>query len=231
MPQLIQLDTSPDLVDRVWRALMEAICDGSLAPGARIVQEELAEQLAVSRQPVLQALRLLKKDGFVADAPGRGVLVAPLDPQQITHIYQVRAVLDALAARLAAQGRHRQPLELVAAGRATTGAQSINAMVDADARFHEAIYQASGNPLIAQTARLHWAHIRRAMGAVLRESSSRDSIWDEHEAIARAIAEGDADRAETLSRQHAEVAGRNLARLLTQALESRPTHHQQGDKP
>src|SRR5205085_5785009 len=105
--QLLQLEATPDLVDRVYRSLLDAISDGSLHPGQRITQEEIAHQLAVSRQPVLQALRLLKKDGFVQDAPGRGLLVAPLDPQAIRHIYQVRGALDALAARLAARRRFR----------------------------------------------------------------------------------------------------------------------------
>ena len=77
--QLVQLESAPDLAERVYRSLLDAICDGSLAPGQRITQEDIAHQLAVSRQPVLQALRLLKKDGLVQDAPGRGLVVAPLD--------------------------------------------------------------------------------------------------------------------------------------------------------
>src|SRR6188768_3142201 len=76
---LVQLEAAPDLVDRVYRSLLDAICAGSLAPGQRITQEDIAQQLAVSRQPVLQALRLLKKDGLVQDAPGRGLQVADLD--------------------------------------------------------------------------------------------------------------------------------------------------------
>ena len=86
---------------------------------------------------------------------------------------------------------------------------------------------ASGNPLIAQSAQLHWHHIRRAMGAVLQVSTMRESIWDEHDAIANAIARGDAEQAEALIRQHAEDAGRNLANLLTQALFKNHT----GDTP
>jgi len=80
---LIALDTTPDLVDRVHRALRDAICDGDLAPGARLTQEWLAERLGVSRQPVLQALRLLRAEGFVHDAPARGVVVASIDAGQV----------------------------------------------------------------------------------------------------------------------------------------------------
>ena len=219
MPQrLIKIESTPDLVDQVYRNLLDAISDGSLAPGTRITQEDIAEQLAVSRQPVLQALRLLKKDGFVLDAPGRGVLVAPLDVGELVQIYQVRSALDALAARLAAQSRSQLDPQLIRQGRKAARGHDVKAMMAADAQFHAAIYAASGNPLIAQSAQLHWHHIRRAMGAVLQVSTMRESIWDEHEAIAEAIAAGNADRAETLIREHGEEAGQNLAKLLSSAL-------------
>ena len=215
---LIKIESAPDLVEQVYTTLLDAISDGSLPPGSRIMQEDIAEQLAVSRQPVLQALRLLRKDGFVLDAPGRGVLVAPLDVTALVQIYQVRSTLDALAARLAAQTKTRLDPHLIARGRLAARGTDIKAMMTADAAFHSAIYAASGNPLIAQTAQTHWHHIRRAMGAVLQLSTMRESIWDEHEAIVKAIALGDAARAENLIRQHGEDAGCNLALLLTQAL-------------
>ncbi|MEZ7847408.1 MAG: GntR family transcriptional regulator [Polaromonas sp.] len=214
---LIKIESTPDLADQVYRSLLDAISGGSLAPGSRITQEEVAEQLAVSRQPVLLALRLLKKDGFVLDAPGRGLLVAPLDGVWLSQVYQIRCALDALAARLAAQAHAVIDLELIHQGRLATRGQDVKTMMAADAAFHNAIYAASGNPLIAQSAQLHWQHIRRAMGAVLQVANMRESIWDEHAAIAQAIAAGDAARAESLSRQHGEDASRNLARLLVSA--------------
>ena len=215
---LIKIESAPDLVEQVYASLLDAISDGTLPPGARLMQEDIAEQLAVSRQPVLQALRLLRKDGFVLDAPGRGVLVAPLDVTTLVQIYQVRSTLDALAARLAAQARCAIDAQLITQGRKAARGKDVKAMMTADAAFHTAIYAASGNPLIAQTAQTHWHHIRRAMGAVLQLSTMRESIWDEHEAIANAIAYGDEAKAEALIRQHGEDAGRNLAALLTQAL-------------
>jgi DNA-binding GntR family transcriptional regulator len=215
---LTKIQTAPDLVDQVYRTLLDAISEGKMAPGSRITQEDIAAQLAVSRQPVLQALRLLKKDGFVLDAPGRGVLVAPLDVGWMMHIYQVRSALDSLAARLAAKARFKLAPTLISKGRLAARGKNISAMMRADAQFHAAIYVGSGNPLIAQSAQLHWQHIRRAMGAVLQLSSMRESIWDEHEAIAAAIAAGQEDLAEKLIREHSEDAGRNLARHMTQAI-------------
>ncbi len=215
---LVKLQPAPDLVDQVYRALLDAISDGSLAPGERVTQEDLAEKLAVSRQPVLQALRLLKKDGFVLDAPGRGVQVAPLDAELTLKVYQVRGALDALAARLAAQQRFVISPRLIEQGRKAARGRNIQAMIDADLAFHSAIYTASGNPLIEQSAQLHWAHLRRVMGAVLQSSGLREAVWDEHEQIAAAIAAGNETLAVQLIDQHSQQAGQTLAARLSTVL-------------
>jgi DNA-binding GntR family transcriptional regulator len=223
---LVRIETTPDLVDRVYRALLDAISSGALSPGQRITQEEIAEQLAVSRQPVLQALRWLKRDGLVSDAPGRGVQVAPLDAQSLVQVYQVRGALDALAARWAARSRSVIDPQLLNLGRQAAKAGDVGAMIEADIAFHEAIYQASGNPLIAQTAQTQWQHLRRAMGAVLQQSRQRDALWDEHAAIASAIAAGDEDLAVQCIEAHAHRASENLAAELQQVLAQRPAERQ-----
>jgi DNA-binding GntR family transcriptional regulator len=220
--QLVQLEATPDLVERVYRTLGDAISDGSLAPGQRITQEEIAQQLAVSRQPVLQALRLLKRDGFVQDAPGRGLQVAPLDAGWIRHVYQVRGALDALAARLAAQRRFRIDPSLLQAGRRAARGDNVAAMIDADLAFHVALYRAAGNPLIEETAQLHWRHLKRVMGAVLQQARQREQVWDEHEAIAQSIAAGRADEAAHRIEEHSRHASDNLGERLAHVLKHPP---------
>ena len=204
----------PDLTDQVYQRLLTAICDGDLAPGARLTQEELAATLDVSRQPVLQALRMLKKDGFVVDAGRRGLMVLPLGARSISHVYEVRCALDGLAARQAALSKTGIDLSVIAEGRKAVKGSRIGAMIDADMQFHNLIYSASGNPLIAESASHHWRHIRRAMGVVLQQAGVRDTVWDEHEAILQAINRGDADRAERLARTHGEEAGDHLVQEL-----------------
>ena len=81
-------------------------------------------------------------------------------------------------------------------------------------------YEASGNPLIAQTAQHHWRHLRRVMGGVLQSSGQREAVWDEHEAIADAIRDGDADRAADLIDQHGRSASDALALRLSQVLDN-----------
>ncbi len=216
--QLVKIPARTDYVDEVYKVLLNAISDGTLAPGVRITQEEIAEQLEVSRSPVLQALRLLKKDGFIQDAPGRGVQVAPLDSEWIAKIYEVRGALDSLAARLAAARGARIAPSILDDGRRIAQGQDVGAMIDADMAFHNAIYEASGNDLIAESAHLHWVHLRRVMGAVLQTSSQRSTVWQEHQAIADAIAAGDAATAGALIDEHTARARANLTARMRETL-------------
>lgn len=211
---LAKIPGRTDYVDVVYKTLLDAISAGTLAPGERITQEDLAERLNVSRSPVLQALRLLKKDGLLEEAPGRGLVVTMLDPVRIGHLYQVRGALDALAARLAAQRRAKIPQALIERGRKAAAGTDVNALIDADMAFHKAIYEASGNPLIVENAMLHWIHVRRVMGAVLQRKFGRTDIWDEHAAIVKAIHDGNEDLAAALSEKHAQLARETLMQHL-----------------
>ena len=215
---LTRITLEPDLVERVYDALLNSITEGTLAPGTRLAQEDLAEQLNVSRQPVLQALRLLKKDGFVIDAGKRGVMVTSIDASGIAQVYQLRGALDALAARLAAELKAKIDPRLIERGREAARGCSIAALVETDVAFHNAIYAASGNTLIAESANRHWAHIRRAMISVLFTAGVRESVWDEHAAILDAISAGDGAKAERLTREHGETAAHAVTnRILAQS--------------
>ena len=97
----------PDLSERIHDAVLDAICSGELKSGARITQEELAQQFGVSRQPVLQAMMLLRREGFLIESGRKGVCVAPLDVQQARNLYVVRAALDGARADDAGGGRRR----------------------------------------------------------------------------------------------------------------------------
>jgi DNA-binding GntR family transcriptional regulator len=181
---------------------------------------------------VLQALRQLQNDGFLQDASGRGLIVAPLDANWLSQVYQVRNALDGLAARLAATAvlehktrgyAYAHDATLIARGRAAARKNNVAVLIDCDIEFHAAIYAASNNPLIEQSATLHWRHIRRAMGAVLQSVATREGVWDEHEAISKAIASGNAQRAEQLMSKHGEAARANLLKKFDQLQIGSPT--------
>src|SRR5438034_9223551 len=143
--QMIPLDPLPNLIDQVYGRILEAIIDRTLLPGQRIRQNELAEKLGVSRQPVSHALHLLHRQGLVAESGRRGFEVIRLDPARIRQLYEVRGAIDALAARLAAlrgktdpSGRARLEAAL-AAGRSISGKTPLAELIARDVDFHRAI--------------------------------------------------------------------------------------------
>lgn len=207
------LASVPDLAERCYEALLEAICSARMPEGRKYTQEQIASWLGVSRQPVLQALQILRRQGLIVDEDNhRGVRVAPLDAGFIRNLYQVRGVLDSLAARAAATTPRPDLKEsgaaLIRAGRAAAARRDIDALVRADLDFHDFIYRACDNPLLAQTVAVHWHHTRRLMALYLRQTMSFRGIWGEHQAMLAAIVAGDAATAERLSREHAENACR-----------------------
>lgn len=218
-----RLAVQPQLMERAYSAILDDICTGRLAPGERVVQDELAERLAVSRQPVLQALLLLKRQGFLHEAGRRGLMVAPIDPVFTAHLYELRSALDGVAARGAAR-RHAASSAaagraLIDQGRRAVASDNTVAMIAADIAFHRFLYELSGNPLIMESATLHWHHIRRVMGQVLGDPARLGTIWDEHDGILNAVLRGDDERAEILSRCHAERASQALIAELTLSLQ------------
>lgn len=216
------LSLQPNLVEQVRDALMEEIASGQLQPGERIIQEQIAQALGVSRQPVQQALLLLRNQGMLRDAPGRGLIVAPLDPDHVKHIYEMRAAIEGLACRLVAEQRAEQARKqgpaLIEAGRKAVASGSVARMIAADIRFHEFLYGLSGNPLIAPAMATHLTYTQRVMGEVLMRDEKPRDIWDQHAAILEAIAAGDADRADKLAREHlTQASGFMVARLRERA--------------
>lgn len=189
-------------VDQVYTMIRDSICDCTLQPGTHLVQEDLAAELGVSRQPVQQAMLLLKADGLVIESGGRGLHVAPMDPETIEYNYQIRIQLDRLAARLVAQ-RAREPqaaafrarLEkqgraLVQVGQSAQRRSDAAQAVALDVEFHGLIYEFSGNPLISKAASPHWNFLRRVMVNVLLHAGRGETVWAEHERILQSLLEG-----------------------------------------
>ncbi len=214
------LASGPILVDQVYQRVLEAIADGTLAPGQRVRQGELAERLGISRQPVSHALHLLRRQGLMRDSGRKGLEVVPIDPVRIRQLYEVRAALDGAAARLAA-GRAaadapgRAALErALAAGREIAAAPApppVALLVTCDAGFHLALYRLSGNPVFEEITAPHWPHLHRAMAAVLALADLCARLWQEHAAIAACVLAGDADAAGAAARAHALAAGQAAA--------------------
>ncbi|WP_165784284.1 GntR family transcriptional regulator [Zhengella mangrovi] len=206
------LPAQPSLTDQVYSVIVDEICSGRLPEGAHLVQEQLAARLGVSRQPVQQAMALLKSDGLVEEIGRRGLYVTPLDIDLMRQHYEVRAVLDGMATRMAAEQVRRSPgtattlaergKTILAQGQSAVANGDLAEQVRHDEAFHTLIYDHSGNALVARTAEPHWRFLRRAMGEVLRSAKLPADIWRQHADILDAVLAGDAEKAERLAVDH-----------------------------
>ena len=203
------------VVDQVYEAIRERITSGSLPRGARVHQEDLAEELGVSRTPVREALRRLAAEGLVEMRTNRGARVADIDQGGMRGAYDARLVVEPGAARLAATRRLAEPLARM---RAAVAAQrrslrSVERSFEANREFHLALVAASGNDYLLQLVERLWV---ARIGATIYErqvETQERMVLDvrEHEQILEAIEAGDGRRAESLTRRHlADAMKRSL---------------------
>jgi DNA-binding GntR family transcriptional regulator len=221
-----QINLQPRLIEQVYRALLDAICEGRLSPGERLTQESVAEKLNVSRQPVGQALTLLKSQGFLRISGRRGLMVAPLDPEFVRCLYEFRAALEETAAGAAAgrvdRAARARARRILKAGHKALDAGSIPRLIAADMDFHRTVYDLSGNAIIAEIMNLYWNHLRRVMSSILNIDGYPANVWKEHEAIFEAIVAGDGESARARARAHVEDASRVLQQVLARQAGNAP---------
>ena len=216
------LESQPKLVEQVHKAILSEIAEGKLKAGSRIIQEQIAQELGVSRQPVQQSLVLLKNQGVLIDAPGRGLQVAPLNLELIRQMYEVRAVLEGLVFRKAAENfsetAKKRAEKLLAAGRQAVTKASVRDLISADMAFHSFFYELANNPIITQSMETQWVNTQRVMGSVLLSADKPRDIWDEHEVMLGLVAAGEAAKAERLARTHIEEAASFMIERLSEQI-------------
>lgn len=198
---------SVGLVGEIASLLRERISTQRYPGGSRLRQEQLSAELGVSRTPLREAFRVLEQEGLVRVEPGRGVRVVTGDVHTLLDAYQLRAVVDGLAARLAAQrgsavGSLRSSIDRQIA--ALTPWEP-RAYTWSNVDFHEEIVHLTGNEfVVAQLPILKMTAQVFAPVALVEPGSAQRAIG-EHTAIADAIEDADAPAAERLARAHIEA--------------------------
>jgi DNA-binding GntR family transcriptional regulator len=194
------------VVDQVYVAIRDRITNGSLARGARVHQEDLAEELGVSRTPVREALRRLAAEGLVEMRTNRGARVADVRQVDMRAAYEARLLVEPGAARLAAQRGLSAPRETMRRALASQrrAIPNVPRSFEANREFHIALVAASGNEFLLQFVERLWvARIGEVIYERQRESPERMELdADEHEEILLAIEAGNGRRAESLTRKH-----------------------------
>ncbi|MDQ6672852.1 MAG: GntR family transcriptional regulator [Chloroflexota bacterium] len=194
------------LSEDAYDVLRGAILSGQLAPGARIVEADIARQMVISRSPVREAVRKLEREGLVEYVPRRGTVVVGLSREDVEDAYSLRAHLEAYAARLAATGASAAQLaglaEMLERMRACASTDDLAGLVVADVEFHRRLCQASGSRRLVQV----WDSLNPERWTLLSglqaTTFSLAEIADRHWPVLAALEAREPDRAEQVIRQH-----------------------------
>jgi len=214
----VKLDSYKPLREVVFETLREAIINGTLKPGERMMEIQLAEQLGVSRTPVREAIRKLELEGFVVMIPRKGAYVAGISLKDIADVFEVRAAMEGLAAGLAAERITAEELEemerlLVRIGEHIE-ANRLEEVVEMDTLFHEALYKASRNLKLEQILQNLREQIQRFRSTSLAFPGRMREALEEHKKIVEAISERNAALAQQLAQEHIENAENSMLEAL-----------------
>lgn len=197
------------LSDQVKEILLKRILDGEYSPGDRLVEMHIAQEFEISQAPVREALRELEALGFVESEPYRGTRVRAVTKSELTEIYPVRAALEEVAARAAAVHLAGNVEALEAELEAMLAAAEKGDLyeeVQHDVEFHRLIVEASGNRVLQDM----WRSLRieaRTLISVLKAHIGGYELAEMHRPVLEALAEGDAEKAGLLLRNHVEYFG------------------------
>ena len=186
----------------------EAILQGELKPGEKLVQDDLAKRYGVSRMPIREACRTLEGEGLVAFHPRRGVMVTELSAEEIQEIFSIRALLEGMATRLAAVHTTQETAgELHHILTQMEAAQDDpDRYLDLNRSFHYMLFSASQRPrlvsLIKSLRNTVEPYLRLHLSAQGRMSESLAEHW----ALYEVYAAGDSEEAEKLAQDHMQSA-------------------------
>lgn len=190
----------------VYDHLKLAIIDQDIAPGARLVESRMAQMLGISRTPLREALHKLEREDWIEKISSGGFKVMALTREDIEETFGIRAVLEAYAARLAAQ-KHR-PADLVPLERVMKKFQDClekkqtARLPDINTEFHDLLYAMSDSPRLIKMINQLRAQIFRFRQIILKQETYAAASCQDHIDMMAAMRKRDEDRVETLVRAH-----------------------------
>jgi len=207
-------DDYPSLAEYVMSTVKNAILSHVLPPKTRLREEYLAQELGVSRLPIREAFKLLSAQGLIVLRPhGRGAAVAELTRDVLQQVYQIRAALEVLSVGLAAECISNAALNqldaVVEQGIAAVQARDWQNAGVLGSEFHRIIATGSGNSHLAELIESYDEKLRWANEPVSVDRGIE--LWQEHEAIAKALRQRDKHAAEELMREHTQKSGSSLS--------------------
>jgi len=208
----VSLDNPETLPDKVYGAVQEAIMKGRIHPGDRIIEHEMSKILKISRGPIREAMARLERDGFVKRLPRRGIIVEFISETDIIAIYQIRSVLEGLAARLFCKQASAEELDsldkILKNMEIQLNKTNLERYRKLNMEFHEALVKGSENKRIMEIYNLYRKHIfwfnLASTETWLSLIDSPEISFRDHQRILKALRERDPEKAEDAVRGHIE---------------------------
>jgi DNA-binding GntR family transcriptional regulator len=191
--------------------LRKAILAGRYAPGERLTEERLARDFAVSRNPVREAIRALASEGLVDVTARQGAMVPTLTPGHARELIEVRAAIEGITARLAAQ-RHDPKIiarlkDILRRGMTAVAARRMSLLSELNDQFHDALAEAGSNRVLGDLMRS--LRDRTAPAFAPMTTRAADQTWKDHAAILRAVISGNENLAAQRAADHIHNVGTN----------------------
>lgn len=206
---------TPTYKEQAYGLIKEAILYQKFQTDAVYSQEELCQELGISRTPVREALLELQKEGYVRFCRGKGIQIVSLDKKSIHDILEMRIYQEMAAAELAAKRATKPDLDYIAEciedGQRSLESQEqdIIQCYRLDHQFHRAVAKAANNEILYNTIDDVLNHyLRFEVLTVYQSSSSAKAIWKEHKLIYNAIKEHDPQKAHSAAEKHLQDAYR-----------------------
>lgn len=216
----VKLDNYKPLREVVFESLREAIIGGILMPGERLMEQQLAEELGVSRTPVREAIRKLELEGFVVMIPRKGAYVAGISLKDVADVFEIRAALEGLAAGLAAEritDDELEELERILVRKAEIIEENnLEQLIEIDTMFHDHLYRASRNEKLVQIINNLREQIQRFRSTTLAYPGRMKVALEEHKKIVEAISERNVVLAQQLAQEHIENAENSMLETIHQ---------------
>jgi DNA-binding GntR family transcriptional regulator len=202
-----------------YARLVADIRAGTLRPGDRLTETDLADRLGISRTPVREAIRQLESDGLVTHVPRVGAVVRRLDYAEVTELYEMRAVLEGTAARFAARAASDVELsELETVNAEMRTAPDARTLYEANRQFHTVLLNAARNRFLVKSVDAVQKTLLILGPSTMEESTRAAEAIAEHDRIIAALHARDGAAAEAAMRAHIEAAHRARLRQLRGAV-------------
>jgi len=203
---------------KVYHHIREKILSGKIAPGERLIETRLAQDIGTSRTPVREALHSLELEKLIKSIPRVGYVVEGMNEQELEQICEIREVIEALAARWAIEKSHkklaRDLSKNVARQEEALNKRNLHGYIELDAQFHDIIAKLSGSDRLLELVQTLRRHMLRYRTHVVYAFDTAIRSVEGHRRIVNAIEEGDISMAVEVLQRHLRQAKEDIIQYV-----------------